>query len=169
MKNQIQFFKPFHWWYAVIIFVIANLISALPAGFKGDEIVYNSFQQPNVAPPDWLFPPMWLFLNITSLVALYIVANSPKQQPKKQLFLALEMFGWVLFAIFTTLYFGLNSPILGAIDTVAGLIVAVASLICCYSISRKASILISFRALWLVLASYVSVYVALNNVDPFFQ
>ena len=169
MENQTQFFYPFRWWYAAIIFVVVNLISALPAGLNGNEFIYNSFQQPIVAPPDWLFPPMWLFLNITSLVALYIVANSLKQQPEKQLFLALEMFGWVLFAIFTTLYFGLNSPILGAIDTVAGLIVAVASLTCCYSISREASILISFRALWLVLASYVSVYVALNNVDPFFQ
>ena len=79
------------------------------------------------------------------------------------------MFGWVLFAIFTTLYFGLNSPILGAIDTVTGLIVAIASLICCYSISRTASILISLRALWLTLASYVSVYVAFNNLDPLFQ
>ena len=168
MENQTQFFQPFRWWYAVIIFVAANLISALPAGLSGDKFIYNSFQQPNVAPPDWLFPPTWLFLNITSLIALYIVANSPKQQ-SKQIFLMLEVFGWVLFAIFTTLYFGLNSPILGAIDTVAGLIVAVASLICCYSISRTASILISFRAMWLVLASYVSVYVAFNNVDPFFQ
>ena len=168
MENQTQFFQPFRWWYAVIIFVIANLISALPAGFKGDGVFYNSFQQPNVAPPDWLFPPMWLFLNITSLIALYIIANSPKR-PRRQIFLLLEAFGWILFAIFTTLYFGLNSPILGAIDTVAGLIVAVASLICCYSVSREASILISFRALWFILASYVSVYVALNNVDPFFQ
>lgn len=169
MTDRMKFFYPFHWWYAVIIFVVANLISALPAGFGGNEVIYNSFQQPNIAPPDWLFPPMWLFLNITSLVALYIIAHSSKQQPRKQVVLILEAFGWVLFAIFTTLYFGLNSPILGAIDTVAGLIVAVASSICCYSISRKASMLISFRALWLVLASYVSVYVALHNVDPLFQ
>ena len=169
MKDRTQFFYPFHWWYAAIIFVVANLISAVPAGFKGDEFIYNSFQQPTVAPPDWLFPPMWLFLNITSLIALYIIANSLKQQSRKRVFLVLEASGWVIFAIFTTLYFGLNSPILGAIDTVAGLIVAVASLICCYPINRKASILISFRALWLVLASYVSVYIAFNNVDPFFQ
>ena len=169
MENQTQFFQPFRWWYAVIIFVTANIISALPAGLNGNEFIYNSFQQPNVAPPDWLFPPMWLFLNITSLIALYIVANSPKQLPQKRIFLVLEMFGWVLFAIFTTLYFGLNSPILGAIDTVTGLIVAIASLICCYSISRTASILISLRALWLTLASYVSVYVAFNNLDPLFQ
>ena len=111
MENRTQFLQPFRWWYAVIIFVIANLISALPAGINGDEFFYNSFQQPNVSPPDWSFPPMWLFLNITSLIALYIIANSAKPQPQRQIFLVLETFGWVLFAIFTTLYFGLNSPI----------------------------------------------------------
>ena len=169
MKKQIESRHPFRWWYAAIIFVVANLINALPAGWGGNEVFYNSFQQPALAPPDWLFPPMWVFLNLTSLIALYIVANSREQTPRKRVFLILETFGWVLFAIFTTLYFGLNSPILGAIDTVAGLVVAIASLICCYPISRKASLLILFRLLWLVLASYVSVYVALYNGDPFFQ
>ncbi|MEM7758095.1 MAG: TspO/MBR family protein [Cyanobacteria bacterium P01_A01_bin.40] len=169
MRNQIESRRPFRWWYAAIIFVVANLISALPAGWGGDEIFYNSFQQPALAPPDWLFPPMWIFLNVTSLMALYIVVNSPEQVLRRRVFFALEAFGWVLFAIFTTLYFGLNSPILGAIDTVTGLVVAFASLICCYPVSRKASLLILFRAFWLVLASYVSFYVALYNVDPFFQ
>ena len=169
MRNQLEFRSPFRWWYAAVIFVVANLISALPAGFKGDEVFYNSFQQPALAPPDWLFAPMWIFLNVTSLIALYIVANSSERSLRRQVFLALEAVGWVLFGIFTTLYFGLNSPILGAVDTVAGLVVVIASLVCCYPISRKASLLILLRALWLVLASYVSVYVALYNADPFFQ
>ena len=159
MSNKLEFRRPFRWWYAALILVAVNLISALPAGFKGDEVFYNSFHQPALAPPDWLFAPMWLFLNVTSIIALYIVANSPERSLRRQVFLALEAVGWVLFVIFTTLYFGLNSPILGAI----------ASLICCYQISRKASLLILFRALWLVLASYVSVYVALYNTDPFFR
>lgn len=60
----------FPWWYAVIIFVLANAVSILPVGYNGDEVFYNNFQRPSVAPPDWLFAPMWLFLNITSLVAL---------------------------------------------------------------------------------------------------
>ena len=168
MRNNTELHYPFRWWYAAIIFLVANLISALPAGLLGDEVFYNSFQQPAFAPPDWLFPPVWLFLNVTSLIALYIVANSKEQTARKRVFLILETFGWVLFALFTTLYFGLNSPILGAIDTVAGLLVAVGSLICCYSISRKASLLIFFRLLWLALASYVSVYIAFYNADPFF-
>ncbi|WP_158859812.1 tryptophan-rich sensory protein [Lunatibacter salilacus] len=65
------------WWHCLIIFVVANIISVVPAGFNGDEAFYNNFLQPDGAPPEWLFPPMWLFLNITSLIGLYTISNLP--------------------------------------------------------------------------------------------
>ncbi|MCT0230141.1 tryptophan-rich sensory protein [Synechococcus sp. CS-1324] len=37
---------------------------------------FNSFQQPELAPPDWPFAPVWLFLNATSLVALSRIATT---------------------------------------------------------------------------------------------
>lgn len=159
----------FRWWHAAAIFAAANLISALPAGYGGDDIFYNTFARPPLSPPDWLFAPMWLFLNITSLIALAIVVNSSARSTLRQGFLILEGIGWGLFAIFTTLYFWLQSPILGAIDTVAGLVVGLGSLACCIAISRRAAFLILLRVLWLSLASYVSLYVALYNIDEFFR
>ena len=161
--------RGFLWWHAVVIFVIANLVSALPAGYGGDKIFYNNFEQPSFSPPDWLFAPMWLFLNITSLIALSIVANSPEQSTRRRAFLILEGIGWVLFAIFTTLYFLMHSPILGAVDTVSGLAVGFGSLFCCASISQRATFFILFRVLWLGIASYVSLYVAVHNADEFFR
>ena len=73
------------WWHCVIIYVVANIIAIIPAGFNGDEAFYNSFTQPGVAPPDWLFAPMWLFLNITSLIGLYTVSNLPVHTKKRKL------------------------------------------------------------------------------------
>lgn len=157
----------FRWWHAAIIFVVANLLSALPAGYNGEEAFYNNFTQPAVAPPDWAFAPAWLFLNVTSLYALWLIANRPKETPGRRAFIWVEGIGWVLFAIFSALYFGLKSPILGAVDTVLGLIVGLLSLGVSYRIDRKASLNILFRVLWLVLATYVSVYVALVNRDEF--
>jgi translocator protein len=161
--------RVFHWWHALVIFLIANLVSALPVGYGGDKIFYNSFEQPQFSPPDWLFAPMWLFLNVTSLIALSIVANLPDRSIRRRTFLILEGVGWVLFAIFTTLYFWMRSPILGAVDTVAGLVVGFASLACCVGISQRAAFLILLRIIWLCLASYVSVYVAFHNADDFFR
>jgi tryptophan-rich sensory protein len=73
----------------------------------------------------------------------------------------------VLFAAFTTLYFLLHSPVLGAVDTIAGLVVGLVSLACASQLDRAAAGFILLRVLWLVLASYVSVYIALSNQDPF--
>jgi translocator protein len=160
--------RTFPWWYAVIIFVVANAISILPAGYNGDEVFYNNFVQPTIAPPAWLFAPMWLFLNITSVIALWMVANSQAFTARHRLFIVLEFIGWVLFAIFNTLYFWMQSPILGAIDTALALVVSLISLAICWTIHRRAALLILLRVLWLLLATYVSVYVAFNNVDTFF-
>lgn len=73
----------------------------------------------------------------------------------------------MLFALFNTVYFGLKSPVLGAIDIAAGLTLGLGSLACCFFSDRRAALLILPRVLWLVLATYASVYVALNNADMF--
>ncbi|MBC8044356.1 MAG: tryptophan-rich sensory protein [Rhizobacter sp.] len=158
----------FNWWHAAIIFVVANVLSALPAGYNGEEAFYNNFVLPKVAPPDWAFAPAWLFNNITSLYALWLIANLPTETPNRKLFLILEGAGWALFAVFSLLYFGLKSPILGAIDTVLGFFICLFSLAVSYRISKKAALNILPRFLWLVLATYVAVYVAVMNRDPLF-
>lgn len=159
--------RPFKWWYAVIIFVVANLLSAAPAGYNGEEAFYNTFSQPVIAPPGWSFAPAWLFNNVTSLYALWRIANRPLITPGRSLFIRLEAINWVLFAIFSLLYFGLKSPVLGATDTVLGLLVTGLSLAISPRIDRVAAWNILPRFLWLLLATYVSVYVAFYNRDVF--
>lgn len=159
----------FKWWHAILILAAANAVSALPAGFGGDFAYYNAFRQPPVAPPDWAFAPVWLVLNVTSLVALSRIANAPNPSTSRLVFLWSEGMGWVLFSAFTTLYFLLRSPLLGAVDTVAGLIVGLVSLVCACRLDRLSAGLIGLRVLWLLLATYVSLFVALSNPDPFFS
>ncbi len=161
--------RPYRWWQAALVGVAANAISALPAGYNGNEAFYNHFQQPDIAPPDWAFAPVWLFNNVTSLYAGLTVANLPKGTPGRKAFLILEGTQWVLFAAFSPLYFGLKSPVLGAIDTAAGLGVTTASLAVATRVHKKAALGILPRFVWLMLATYVSVYVAVKNSDPLFK
>lgn len=157
----------FKWWYCVIIYVIANGIGFLPAGFNGNEAFYNNFQQPALAPPDWMFAPAWFINNVTSLVALYIVVNKPVDTPGRKKVISLEVATWILYAVFTSLYFGLKSPVLGAIDTAAGFMLSVMSLVITPRISKKAAWLLVPRVAWLALATYVSIWIAINNKDVF--
>jgi translocator protein len=163
-ENHTMNSKPFRWWYAFIIFLLANLLSAIPAGYNGDKAFYNNFHQPAIAPPSWLFAPMWLFLNVTSLISMYRVANLPSSAARTR-FLISEAIGWVLFSAFTTLYFLMKSPVLGAVDTVLGLLIAMYSIAQVKQLDQRATLYICLRLAWLCLASYVSVWVALNNTD----
>lgn len=160
----------FRWWHGAAILLAANAVSFWPAGVLGDAAFYTSFRLPPYAPPDWLFAPLWLVLNITSLVALARVANLDGQDGayrRRGLVLVSEGVGWLLFAVFTTFFFWLHSPVLAAADTVAGLLVAVVSVAAAASLDRPGAGLIGLRLLWLLLASAVAVSVALHNPDPF--
>lgn len=156
----------FRWWHGLAIFLAANGASALPAGLGGDFAFYNSFRQPSIAPPDWAFAPIWLVLNITSLIALQRVANTSARSSARTIFLWSEGVAWVLFAAFTTLYFLLHSPVLAAIDTAAGLAAGGVSLLCAVRLDRLSAVFLLLRVLWLALAAVVSAYVALHNPDP---
>ena len=162
--------KPrYHWWQAALVGVGANLISAAPAGYNGDEAFYNSFSKPKVAPPDWLFAPVWLFNNAATLYANLRIANLPSDTPGRKANLWLEGAGWLLFASFTPLYFGLRSPVLGAINTTLGFGVGAASLAVASQLDKKAAWAISPRVAWLLLATYVSIVTAATNKDEFLE
>ena len=68
---------------------------------------------------------------------------------------------------FTTVYFLLRSPVLAAVDTVAGLLAGLVSLVCAFRLDRLSAGFILLRVLWLLLATYVPLFVALSNADTF--
>lgn len=147
----------------------ANLISAAPAGYNGDEAFYNKFSKPKIAPPDWMFAPVWLFNNFTTLYANLRIANLPEGTPGRKANLWLEGTGWLLFSSFSPLYFGLKSPVLGAVNTMLGLGVGTASLALASQLDKKAAWAITPRVAWLLLATYVSIATAAINKDEFLE
>lgn len=160
--------RRFRVWHAVAIFLAANFISGLPARYVRFDVFYDNFAQPDIAPPAWLFVPMWLFLNIASLVALYRIANS-ERSPERRIVLISEAFAWVLFASHTALFFGLQSTILGAVNVVTMLLCTAVSVVYAGKVDKLSSALLIPRLLWLLLASYVGVWMAVVNADRFFQ
>ena len=155
-------------WHAVAIFIVTNLASGLAAGLQGDAAFYNSLKQPSFAPPAWLFPPMWLFLNITSLIALTRVANSSRGT-RRSTFLIAEACFWVLFASFALLFFVLQSPVLGLVNTALSLVATVVSVLAIGRSDLRATLCMLPRLAWLTLATAAGVQLAANNHDPLFS
>ena len=159
--------KRYRWWHAAALGLAANVASAAPAGYNGDEPFYNELDTPPGSPPDWAFAPAWAFNNLTTLWSNLRVANFAAGTPGRSTALALEGTNWGLFASFSGLYFGLRSPVLGAVNTVAGLGVTAASVAATAKLDRQAAWALAPRLAWLGLAAYVSVGTALRNPDKF--
>ena len=159
--------KRYRWWHAAAVGLVANAASAAPAGYNGDEPFYNELDTPPGSPPDWAFAPAWAFNNLTTLWSNLRIANLPAGTPGRRTALALEGVSWGLFSSFSGLYFGLRSPVLGAVNTVAGLGVTAASVAVTAKLDRKAAWALAPRLAWLGLATYVSVATALRNRDEF--
>ncbi len=162
-------YKKMKWWHCLIIYVVANGISLIPAGFNGDEAFYNNFEQPGLAPPDWMFAPVWFINNVTSLIGLYTIVNLPADTHRRSSVIWAEGISWVLYATFAILYFGMKSPVLGAVNTAIGLLLTILSVAWSYRISRKAAWMFAPRLAWLLLATYVSAWIALKNRDIFLE
>lgn len=160
--------RRYTWLHAAIVGVAANIASAVPAGYNGDESYYERLKTPPGSPPGWLFAPAWAILNVLTLWSNLRIANAPLSVPGRRAALTSEGMSWVLFAAFSSLYFGLRSPILGAADTVAGLATTIHGVRATARIDRKAAWALIPRVVWLAYATYVSVGTAIRSPDDLF-
>ncbi|MFK5647946.1 TspO/MBR family protein [Ornithinimicrobium sp. LYQ121] len=155
----------YRWHHALAVGVAANLASALPAGYNGDEDYYASLRTPPGAPPGWLFAPVWATNNALTLWSNLRIANLPPRTPGRRTALAAEAASWVLFSAFSGVYFGLRSPVLGALDTAAGLAATAQSVRTTARLDRAATLALVPRLLWLGYATYVSTATAIASPD----
>jgi tryptophan-rich sensory protein len=139
-------------------------------GSEENNDYYNQFRQPVFAPPDWVFAPIWTLNNSLVSWGIVRVLNMPADTPGRERFLALQAAFLLQFVNFNAAYFGLSSPINGALLTLGGLTaVAEAMRIAVFEMKDwRVALSLSTLLPWLVLASFTSVTVALWNRDGFF-
>lgn len=147
----------------------AKLTEALTG--NADSFNYsNSLNQPTFAPPDWVFIPVWLVNNAIAIWSLLYVANQPKSLPGRGAFLWLQGAIWTLYTAFITIFFGLRSPINGALNTILALVLTIASTVVSVTRLRDEKVIRSQILLlpWLSFASFAGTVVALWNKDEFY-
>ena len=124
---------------------------------------YSGLAKPFFTPPPWLFGPAWTILYALMGIALYFIWEKyPKNKKSKN---ALVLFGIQLFLNFlwTVLFFGLRSPLLGAVGIVALWIAIAITIIKFYGISKKAGIVLLPYLIWVTFAMALNIGVLLLN------
>lgn len=139
-------------------------------GRYDDKMLYMQLKEPRFAPPSWLFAPAWTCNGISLLYGLVRVHNLPVRTPGRKGFLGLQTAFWLLYVAFTPLFFGLRSPLLGALVTNACLAVTAASETLALRRLKDGPAALSQLStlLWLLIASATANATALWNRDPLF-
>jgi translocator protein len=153
----------------VLKFIISILICQ-SAGIFGSiftiEAVpdwYSTLTKPTFAPPGWIFGPVWIILYFLMGVSLYTVWVSESKPKIRKVFFTVFGIQLALNALWSLLFFGLKSPLLGLVDIILLDIMVIVTIICAKSISKLAAILLVPYLVWIIFASILNFIIFLLN------
>ena len=138
-----------------------SLLLAYAAGFLGSlatasaiDMWYATLVKPELSPPNWIFAPVWSVLYALMAIAAWRVYRAQNSRKVR----ALLTYGvhLVVNALWSSAFFGLQSPALGfaVILILLALILATARQF--YRIDRTAGVLFVPYILWVSFATYLN-------------
>lgn len=127
-------------------------ISAIPAW-------YATLNKPWFTPPNWLFGPVWISLYTLMGIALYLVWQKGLSR------MAVGIFGVQLGlnALWSFLFFGLQSPLLGLLEILVLWVVIALNIWAFWRIDKRAGYLLVPYIVWVTIAATLNYYVFVLN------
>lgn len=124
---------------------------------------YAHLHKPFFSPPNWVFGPVWTTLYLLMGVAAFLILQ--KGLKKKGVKRALTYFMMQLFFNFlwSVLFFGLHSPLLGLLDIFVLVAFVVITIYMFYKLSKQAAYLLIPYLLWICFATVLNFSVVLLN------
>lgn len=117
--------------------------SAIPAW-------YTTLNKPSFSPPNWIFGPVWTILYILMGVSLYLVWSKGKKG------VALFKLHLVVNSLWSILFFGLRSPILGLITIIILWTMILVLIRTFWKINKTASVLLWPYLAWVSFATVLN-------------
>jgi benzodiazapine receptor len=145
---------------AVLFCIIAGSLGSLVT-ITGPGSWYASLQKPFFTPPGWVFAPVWITLFILMGIALYLVWESGRDRHDVQAALAVFGVQFILNILWSFLFFGIRSPILGFADIILLWVMIAVTIAAFYRVKKSAAFLLIPYIAW------VSIAMALNGAVYF--
>jgi benzodiazapine receptor len=143
--------------------LIVSILICQSAGLIGSVFIsasvatwYVTLNKPFFTPPNWLFAPVWLTLYTVMGVAAFLVWQKGFQDPEVKRAVHVFSVQLILNAVWSGLFFGLQSPLSGLVIIIMLWIAIVVTIQQFSTISKTAGLLLIPYILW------VSIAVALN-------
>lgn len=150
--------------------LLTSIIGCELVGFIGTPFTisaiptwYATLNKPFFAPPNWLFGPAWTLLYFLMGISFYLIWKQDFKTLKAKIarkFFFVQLF---LNLIWSPLFFGLRSPLLGLIDIVALWIFIVITIYKMHPVSKWASYLLIPYLLWATFATVLNGAILILN------
>lgn len=105
-------------WKLPISLILCQLVGVVGSFFTRPAIDpwYRALKKPYFTPPDWLFSPVWITLFFLMGISLFLIWQKKEEDPQAEGTLLLFFVQLILNALWSVLFFGLRSPLLGLIE-----------------------------------------------------
>jgi tryptophan-rich sensory protein len=144
--------------FCIIVGSLGSLVTT-----TGPGSWYTGLAKPFFTPPGWVFAPVWITLFTLMGIALYLVWQEGTERPEVRTALAIFGIQFLLNVLWSFLFFGLRSPLLGLIDIVILWLMIALTIRAFYRVNRTAAYLLLPYIAWVTLATALNGSVWLMN------
>jgi translocator protein len=143
---------------AAVFILVSLLAGGLGAFFTAASVKtwYATLNRPSFSPPDWLFGPVWTVLYIMMGLAAGLVWQQGIASPAVKAAIIAFMVQLVLNAIWSPLFFGMHSPLLGLVDIILLWLAIVTTIALFWQVYRFAAVLLIPYLLWVSFATILN-------------
>jgi tryptophan-rich sensory protein len=153
-----------------ILKLVVSIIACLAASAIGSVFTrgaiptwYANLEKPFFTPPNWLFAPAWTLLYILMGIAAFLVWRKGLENRGVRIALIVFLIQLALNALWSVVFFGLESPLYGLIVISILWIAILVTIIKFFRISRVASVLMWPYLLWVTFAAVLNSSIWLLN------
>lgn len=148
--------------FAIIVCESAGLIGSIFT-FPAIAGWYSGLVRPEIAPPNWIFGPVWTTLFVLMGIAAFLVWKNGRD--RQEVKIALAIFGGqlILNTLWSIIFFGLHNPGAALLEIVFLWLAILATIITFARISRRAAWLLVPYILWVSFAGYLNYSIWILN------
>ena len=142
----------------IIAIVISELAGVIGSVFTAPSIPTwcAGLAKPEIAPPNWIFGPVWTTLFALMGIAAFLVWKRGLDRRGVKIALGIFIAQLVLNTLWSIIFFGLHSPVGAFIEILFLWIAILATIIAFAKISKPAALLLVPYILWVSFAGYLN-------------
>jgi benzodiazapine receptor len=125
---------------------------------------YATLQKPVFTPPNWLFAPAWITLYLLMAIAAFLIWRKGLVEEGIKSALVIFLVQLVLNALWSVVFFGLQSPLYGMVVILALWVAILLTIIRFFKLSIAAGALLLPYILWVSFASILNISIWVLNL-----